>query len=147
MTTCDYFSKHVLPSTTVIIHALVKPGFRDLSRCLLNAAEWFNLLIHTNSIKNKDCCWQWLSYWQPWVVVIFRVWRWLLHKLSKSQSLSTIVLFRTMLTRTIIQCIPPTYEMTPGLKPFTVLKVLEIWWVICFGTVEPLYNSPSDRVQ
>ena len=128
------------------MHSLIKPGFRDLSRCLLNAAEQFNLVIHTNSIKNKDCCWQRLLFWQFWVV-IFRVWRWLLHRLSKSQSLSTIVLFRTMLTRTIIQCIPPSYEMTPGLKPFTVLKVLETWWVISFGKVEPLYNSPSDRVQ
>ena len=61
-----------VPSTTVIIHSLVKPGFRDLSRCLLNAAEQFNLVIHTNSIKNKDWCWQRLTFWQPWVV-IFRV--------------------------------------------------------------------------
>ena len=59
------------------------------------------------------------------VVVIFRLWRWLPHRLSKLQSLSTtIVLFRTTFSPIQDYVHPddqsqPTFEMTPGLKPFT----------------------------
>ena len=45
------------------------------------------------------------------------LWSWLLQRLSQRQSLSTTVLFRTPYP---YNHIPPTYEMTPGFKPFTV---------------------------
>ena len=46
------------------------------------------------------------------------LWRWLLHSLSKRQSLSTTtVLFRT--TFNLDDHTQTTYEMTPGFKPFT----------------------------
>ena len=40
-------------------------------------------------------------------------------RFAKCQSLSTTVLLRITLTRTII--FPPTYKVTPGFKPFTLV--------------------------
>ena len=57
-----------------------------------------------NTINCRDTTSNWL-------------WSWLPHRLSKRQSLSTTVLFRTPYPNNHI---PPSYEMTPGFKPFTV---------------------------
>ena len=46
--------------------------------------------------------------------------RWLPHRLSKRQSLSTTVLFRTTFIWTIILNLLTSSEITPGFKPFTV---------------------------
>ena len=69
---------------------------RSITRVLYHQLTWYNSL--------------WL-------------WRWLPHRLSKRQSLSTTtVLFRTTFTRD--NQTQPTFEMTPGFKPFTVATIL-----------------------
>ena len=59
------------------------------------------------------------------------IWRRLPPRLSKHQSLSTTVLFRTTPEEHII---PPSYEMSPGVKPFTAIHFLSsvYFWGINF---------------
>ena len=92
-----------------------------------NDLEWFEnqpLRILTVPINKYHQLKWYKSLW---------VWRWLPHRLSKRQSLSTTtVLFGTMFTRTIVLNFN-TYEMTPGFNPVTKESELNRPWTSDFS--------------
>ena len=99
---------------------------RNHSLPAANDLEWFEnqpLRILTFPINKYHQLKWYKSLW---------LWKWLPHRLSKRQSLSTTVLFGTMFTRTIVLNFN-TYQMTPGFNPVTRKSELNRPWTSHFS--------------
>ena len=110
---CD---KRQAPMTLWVFIANNITVYRQSRPNITSYLSWpINQLNQSNRVNNQSLIPSTAWHNSLWL------WRWLPHRLSKRQSLSTTtVLFRTMFTQMIMH-IQPTYEMTPGFKPFTVL--------------------------
>ena len=115
----------------------------DLMRFGVNCAKSHHHVISDGLIIVIKCSWpisplHWQSTITSWLNLpirsITRVWyrqlmwynslwlgRWLPHRLSKRQLLSTTVLFRKTFIWTTILNLLTLSEITPGFKPFTVV--------------------------
>ena len=94
----------------------------------IQVIPWLKKIIWVIGVPVKDCCY-WLTFWQPvrkpssesstttWL------WRWLAQRLSKRQSITTVLL-RTPITQMIFF---QSRYATPGFKPFSYPSYCYLW--------------------